>query len=100
LRSTCFSIRFKKGCLTDGRAAILKYQELTRAEMGCDQCDLWIERNSSNAHENEKIFILFERWINSEALDEHCTKPHYSEFREALGEFCAFADDSRYRFVQ
>jgi quinol monooxygenase YgiN len=81
------TIRFKQGFLHKGLEALKKCQEITLLEKGCDFYNLWVDVNTANLEEGERVYYLLEQWADQESLDDHMTKEHTIEWIKALHEF-------------
>ena len=71
-------IKIKDGSLEEGRAAIVKMMEASRAEDGC--LDYTFAQDLSDPN----TLILFERWRDQEALKAHGQSPHMAEFQKYM----------------
>jgi quinol monooxygenase YgiN len=71
--------RAKPDGIEEAREAFRQVIEPTHAEPGALTCAL------TQSDEDPSVFLLLERWISMEAVEEHLKKPYVKAFREAVG---------------
>ncbi|MGX9134157.1 putative quinol monooxygenase [Rummeliibacillus sp. JY-2-4R] len=54
-----------------------KVQAASRQETGCITYNL-------HKSVDENTFVLYEEWVNNEAMEEHIRSNHYQEYRENI----------------
>ena len=73
--------RIKPEAREEAIAAATRMQELSAAEPGCQEYGFWF------AVDDPDKLLLFERWDDLAALEEHTRTPHFAEFGGRIGEF-------------